>query len=81
MKSMPEDDSAITEITILPDGRICLFGASQQVLETLDAVVQGDPALKHRVDCLREAAARQPDERAAVGRAPSDTSVTHRVEQ
>jgi hypothetical protein len=48
-----EDDSSISEINILPDGRICLFGASQQVLDALDAIPLGDPALKSRIDCLR----------------------------
>ena len=48
-----EDDSSISEINILPDGRVCLFGASQQVLEMLDAIPLGDPALKSRIECLR----------------------------
>jgi hypothetical protein len=48
-----EDDSSISEINILPDGRVCLFGASQQVLEMLDAIPWGDPALKSRIECLR----------------------------
>lgn len=28
-----EDESNITELEILPDGRICVFGASREVLE------------------------------------------------
>ena len=51
----PEDDSSISEINILPDGRVCLFGASQQVLEMLDAIPLGDPALRSRIECLRAA--------------------------
>ena len=47
-----EDDSSISEINILPDGRVCLFGASQQVLEILDAIPLGDPALKSRIESL-----------------------------
>ena len=47
-----EDDSSISEINILPDGRVCLFGASQQVLEVLDAIPLGDPALRNRIDGL-----------------------------
>ena len=50
-----EDDSSISEINILPDGRVCLFGASQQVLEMLDAIPLGDPALSSRIECLRTA--------------------------
>jgi len=52
-----QDDSSISEINILSDGRVCLFGASRQVLEMLDAIPLGDPALKSRTDCLRVAAA------------------------
>lgn len=47
-----EDNSSISEINILPDGRVCLFGASQQVLEVLDAIPLGDPTLRDRIDCL-----------------------------
>ena len=56
-----EDDSSISEINILPDGRVCLFGASQQVLEILDAIPLGDPALRSRIElsaCSRRAASR-----------------------
>ena len=49
------DDSSTSEINILPDGRVCLFGASQQVLEMLDVVLNGDPTLRDRVDRLRKA--------------------------
>ena len=48
-----EDDSAISEISILPDGRVCIFGASEQVLEILDAIPLGDPSMRSRIDCLR----------------------------
>jgi hypothetical protein len=48
-----EDDSSISEINILPDGRVCLFGVSQQVLEMLDSISLGDPALRNRIDSLR----------------------------
>ena len=47
-----DDQSAISEITILPDGRVYLFGASRQVLEILYAIPLGDPALKRRIECL-----------------------------
>jgi hypothetical protein len=48
----PEDEPTISEINILPDGRVCLFGASQQVLEVLDAIPLGDLALKGRIERL-----------------------------
>jgi hypothetical protein len=54
-----EDESAISEISILPDGRVYLFGASRQVLESLYAIPLGDPALGERIDCLRMADAQQ----------------------
>lgn len=38
-----DDETAITEIELLPDGRICVFGMSKQVLELLSAL-QPDPA-------------------------------------
>jgi hypothetical protein len=49
-----EDESSLTEISILPDGRVYLFGASRQVLEVLNAVPLGDPTLAERVRILRE---------------------------
>jgi hypothetical protein len=48
-----ENDNSISEIDILPDGRVCLFGASRQVLEVLDAIPLGDPALRGRIERLR----------------------------
>ncbi len=49
---VPEDESSISEINILPDGRICIFGTSLQVLEMLDAIPLGDPALRRRVEAV-----------------------------
>jgi len=48
-----EDETRTTEITILPDGRICLFGASREVLELLGEMDLGDPALDQRLGYLR----------------------------
>jgi hypothetical protein len=48
----PEDEASITEISILPDGRVYLFGTSQQVLEVLHAIPLGDPAIQQRLDRL-----------------------------
>ena len=50
-----EHESSICEIDILPDGRVCLFGASRQVLEMLDAAALGDAALRSRIERLRAA--------------------------
>jgi hypothetical protein len=48
----PEDEAAISEINILPDGRVCVFGASQQVLAALGAIPLDDAALQDRIECL-----------------------------
>ena len=48
-----DDETAVTEITFLPDGRICLFGASRQVLELLGSLELGDPSLDSRLAALR----------------------------
>jgi hypothetical protein len=50
-----DEFATISEINILPDGRVCLFGASSQVLEILDAISMGDPALSDRIASLRAA--------------------------
>lgn len=36
-----DDETSITEIELMPDGRIYLFGASRQVLEAIDGLQQG----------------------------------------
>ena len=48
-----EDETSMTEITILPDGRICIFGLSREVLEVLDAAELADTAVKQRLALLR----------------------------
>jgi hypothetical protein len=37
------DDSDVTEITILPDGRLYVFGLSEKIRDVL-RLLQGDPA-------------------------------------
>ncbi len=51
--SIADDETAITEISFLPDGRICLFGASREVLELLGTLNLGDDALGLRLTSLR----------------------------
>ena len=50
-----DEETAVTEITFLPDGRLCLFGASRELLELLGSLNLGDAALD-----IRLAAARRP---------------------
>ena len=46
-------ETAITEMTFLPDGRICLFGASREVMELLGSLQLGDTSLDTRIAALR----------------------------
>lgn len=48
-----DDETAITEITFLPDGRLCLFGASREILELLGSLDLGDQALNDRLSVIR----------------------------
>jgi len=46
----PDHETAISEITILPDGRVFVLGASHEVLEILEALNPGDAGLKRRLE-------------------------------
>ena len=48
-----DEETAITEITFLPDGRLCLFGASREILEIIGSLQLGDPSLDSRLAALR----------------------------
>ena len=48
-----DEETAITEITFLPDGRLCLFGASREILEIIGSLQLGDPSLDSRRAALR----------------------------
>ena len=74
-----EDDASISEINILPDGRVCLFGASQQVLEMLDAILLGDPTLSSRIECLRTTDLQPSTEPGEVCSAQNDGTMKNRV--
>lgn len=52
-EDLSDDETAITELTFLPDGRICLFGASREVLELLGSLQLGDAALDSRLAALK----------------------------
>lgn len=47
-----DDESSVTEISFLPDGRICLFGASREVLELLGRLNLNDPVLEQHLAAL-----------------------------
>lgn len=66
-------ETAISEIEIAPDGRLFLFGASVQLLETLQQAGLGDAALQKRLAQAgppRSVAAASPPQR-AVSTAPT----------
>jgi hypothetical protein len=50
-----EDEMNITEIEVLSDGRICVFGTSLEVLEILDAMQGGqDQSLTNRFHAIAQ---------------------------
>jgi len=51
--SLLDDETSVTEITLLPDGRICLFGASREILNLLDKLRLTDTAFKERLAAIR----------------------------
>lgn len=55
-----DDETNITELNFLPDGRICVFGMSREVLELLSDLALGDPALARRRERLRESTRESP---------------------
>lgn len=58
------DETSMTEIAILPDGRIYVFGMSWQVLDMLADTGLADATLKQRAETLRRlAGAAQPPAR------------------
>ena len=49
-----EDETNITELSFLPDGRVCVFGMSREVLDLLGSLNLGDPVLDRRCAHLRQ---------------------------
>jgi len=49
-----DDETNVTDIQLLPDGRICVFGTSEEVLEVLDELQGGlDPIVARRLEASR----------------------------
>jgi hypothetical protein len=58
-----DDETNITDIDLLPDGRICVFGTSLEVLEVLDQLQCGaDAAVHERLDSLRSSSGSKPQQ-------------------
>jgi hypothetical protein len=51
---LTDDETQITEISFLPDGRVCVFGMSREVLELLGDLALGDPQLARRYERLSQ---------------------------
>jgi hypothetical protein len=50
-----DEETPITEISFLPDGRVRVFGMSREVLQVLGELALGDRALARRYERLRDA--------------------------
>ena len=49
-----EQESAMTEITILPDGRVFVFGTSRPILEVLHQLEPNSPKLLRLLQQVRD---------------------------
>ncbi len=49
-----DDEAELSEITILPDGRVYVFGTSRPIMEVLSGLNPGDPALASRLIHIRQ---------------------------
>jgi hypothetical protein len=65
METMNADDETnVTDIDLLPDGRICVFGTSVEVLEVLDQLQCGaDSMIRERLDSLHRMETEAPHQR------------------
>ena len=52
-----DDEAAVTDIRIAPDGRVFVFGTSWPVLEMLNDLGWGDTAITARIQALQQIAA------------------------
>lgn len=52
-----DDEAAMTDIRIAPDGRVFVFGTSRPVLEMLSELGWGDAAVAARIQALQQTTA------------------------
>lgn len=50
-----DDETSVTEITFLPDGRCCLFGASKEIVQLLKELNLVDQGLTRRLAAIQAA--------------------------
>jgi hypothetical protein len=67
-----EDLSPLSEITILPDGRVYVFGATRPVLEVLETLTSQDERVQRLMQILRAQ-----DSRHEEVAAPASTNERH----
>lgn len=48
------DETAVSEITLLPDGRVYVFGMSRQLLEVLETMGVRDPRVRALLRTVHE---------------------------
>ena len=66
-----DDETNITDIELLPDGRIFIFGASSEVLDVLSQLQNtADPVVAARLEKLGDAAAEGPQFNPPAGAGP-----------
>lgn len=51
-----DDEAAVTDIRIAPDGRVFVFGTSRPVLEMFSELGWGDEAVTARIQALQQTA-------------------------
>jgi hypothetical protein len=70
-----DDEVNITEIELLPDGRICVFGLSAEVLAVLDSLSDGrDNELRARLSSLTRQATDSADSTERRASLPDDVT-------
>jgi len=52
MTNSYQDDSEITEITILPDGRVYVFGACEKIMAAMDVLQDSRADIVIQRDCI-----------------------------
>ncbi len=77
MKSV--DETNLTEIELMPDGRIFLFGASRQILEILSDLGLDDQALRSRLHHLESLGTNESDATGRPGQTVQDDKCESQV--
>jgi len=65
--TIDEGETSISEISIAPNGRIYVFGASYEVLQLLEGLASRDSELLVRMAHLRSLAGSPPEQATATG--------------